>query len=148
MFNLPLISAATIGLAVVVAAVWSPAHDPLTDQQRRDIHQLAQYRAFAYAAHLYLKENATFTGTLTWSMLKASATTPEGMRSGEVHGSFKAVVTSATDYVICGELPEGAATAINQLMPATDQARRSTSGDMVFSKTQLEADEYAAKCGA
>lgn len=148
MLNLPIISAATIGLAVIVAAVWSPAHDPITSQQRRDIHQLAQYRAFAYATHLYLKENATFTGTLTWSTLKASATTPDGMRNAEVHHSFKAVVTSASDYVVCGELPEGAATAINQLIPASDQARRSGNGHMVFSRTQAEADAFAEKCGS
>ena len=146
MFNLPIISFACIAALVFVAAVWSPMHGPLTHEQRTDIHRLAQYRAFAFVTAEYLRANETFTGTLTWAILRESPTTPQGMKNAEVHHSFRAVVTSPTDYVICGELPEGAATAINQLMPDTEQAKRTSAGKMVFAKDQAEAEALAAKC--
>lgn len=148
MFNLPIIALAMAALAIFVSAVWSPANEPVTHQQSQDIHQLAQYRAFAYVTALYLNDNKTFTGTLTWADLKTAPTTPDGMRNAEVNGSFKAVVTTATDYVICGELPEGAATALNQFMPDTDQAKRTSGGQMVFARTLAEAEVFAAKCGS
>jgi len=144
---MPFILAAVGVVVVVMTATSSPAREDLTSDQRRDVHQLAQYRAFAYATNLYLKANPTYVGTLTWAGLKVASTTPPSMRNAQMHHTFKAVIASSTDYVICGELPERAATAITQFMPDSVKTLRATSTNkMVFAADQAEADSLAARC--
>ena len=73
---MPFILAAVGVVVVVMTATSSPAREDLTSDQRRDVHQLAQYRAFAYATNLYLKANPTYVCTLTCAGLKVASTTP------------------------------------------------------------------------
>lgn len=125
----------------------SPVANDITPAQRSDIHQVARYRMFAYATVLYLNANPSFTGTLTWATLGPAASTPPGLRNASMPLTFKAVVASASSFVICGELSEAAATSLGQLMPAGTRGYRTTTGSaLVLTTSQSSADAEGAKC--
>jgi len=132
-------------VVMVAITTGSPVADALTTAQRRDIHVVSQYRMFSYATALYLKANPAYTGTLTWSTVGPSNSTPPSMRNAAMPASFRAVVQSSTSFVICGELSETAATALRQLMPADVQVF-SSGAKMVLTNSQASADTEAAKC--
>lgn len=145
--KLILIFVAMMTLATFVRNTSSHVSDSMTAAQRRDIHEVARYRMFAYTTALYLQANPGYSGTLTWADLSGAASTPPAMRAGRMPTNLKAVVASASDYVICGELSEQAATGLAQLLPEQARAYRTTSGNGVaFTTSSAAADLEYAKC--
>lgn len=114
--------------------------------------EVDNYRVFAYAVNGYLSANPTFTGTLTWSTIKTLDSLPEGQRSANLPSSWKAVVISASDYVLCTQMSEQAAGAVGQLFPPSlgspiflsDEAAVVVPTDSAMTKSAAQLE--AAKC--
>ena len=133
-------------VVLVAITTGSPVADAVTANQRRDIHSVSQYRMFSYATALYLQANPTYSGTLTWSTVGPAASTPPSMRNASMPSTFKAVVQSSASYVICGELSESAATALQQLKPEGVKAFAVVGDKIVLTNSQSTANTEGAKC--
>lgn len=131
---------------IVAMTTGSPIADAVTEKQRRDIQAVSQYRMFSYATALYLQANPTYSGTLTWSTLGPATSTPPSMRNAAMPSTFKAVVASRSSYVICGELSETAATALQQFMPQGVRAFIASGDRIVLTDSQSSANTEGAKC--
>ena len=141
-----LVFAVMLMATIVVLTTGSPVGDSITQSQRRELHAVAQYRMFGFATVLYLKDNPGATGTLTWADIGPANSTPPSMRDAQMPPSFKAVVVSAKNYVICGELTEAAATALRQLMPEDVQLVAASGNKVVLTADSTTAEAEAAKC--
>ncbi|NEX63362.1 hypothetical protein [Noviherbaspirillum galbum] len=110
--------------------------------------QVGLYRAFMVIVQQYVIANPGYSGTLTWSTLKAASTTPDSMKNLNLNSTWKAIADGTGNFVICAQLSEQTTGALGQLMPASAAPNRLTINgqDYVYVGDATEASSKVTQC--
>lgn len=119
----------------------------------------AQYealRVFALSVKDFVKANPAFEGTLTWrsqtgtTALDQQVTTPPGLRATALPSSWRAIVPSHGDYVLCAGVSPSVVRIIAAQMPSGSNGHvvENLGTDYVVFDRQDDAEERAAPCAA